>query len=156
MFKSMGKKKLLTLVAVMTVAVTVMGSFALWDTLTADSTSTAAQLRNPVTVTGAQFNATAAGEVGAQPTLSGSAVFTLTEYNETTMTFTATPVIMDGATDVTAKFDLGTVTPAYDEANKKMTCAVTATPKSDLTSAEVTALAGKDLTIKVTGTIAKK
>lgn len=104
MLKSMGKKKLLTLVAVMAVAVTVMGSFAVWDQLTATNTKEVT-LRSQTTIIQKSLELTADPTVlGTAPVYKGTATYTVANLPDTaTLSIdTANAVVKDGVTTVPA------------------------------------------------------
>lgn len=153
MLKSMGKKKLLTLVAVMAVAVTVMGSFALWDTLSAQSNSTV-NLRTPITVTATDFTAmTSTTGLDALPVYTGDAEFTVANTDGKALTLTSTVVIKDKTDVVTDNFIIDAGSPeliSASETTKTVKPAIKVTPKD---TAAAKALAGKSLTVEVTGTL---
>ena len=158
MLKSMGKKKLLTLVAVMAVAVTVMGSFAIWDQLEATADGSA-KVRERMVVNATAFNLSekTPTTLGEAPIYEGTANFTVTNAQDgTELKITETKVY--------TKADDGTLTEITD-GGATASAVEPAAIASGATSSAITVtiadsdsgkkLAGKDLVVKVTGTLQK-
>ncbi|BDF05129.1 hypothetical protein [[Clostridium] hylemonae] len=156
--QKLGKKKILGLLTAAAIVATTVGSFAVWDTLTA-TTSNKLTLANPITTTAAlaDFAETNSGDY---PVYEGAATFNVANVDTTKLTtgkITLSTQIKDGASDVSSDFDVtyekkdGTaiaggvatgITNGDNEYNVKVT------PKD---SAKTNNLGGKELTVEITG-----
>lgn len=176
MVKKIGKKKLLTLLTVAAVVVTMAGSYAMWDQLTAKGSKTLT-LDKPVTstVTMAEFS--------KQKTLNAAPIYTTTTTFKTTnltsddaanLDLTLTPKIETAGetkTDLTDQFDI-TITPTetgqtalVKEGGSYKDDSVTAgdnaytvtlTPNTDAENSGVIAAAGTELNVTIEGALSTK
>ncbi|MEG0391573.1 MAG: hypothetical protein RR626_02290 [Anaerovoracaceae bacterium] len=142
-------------------------SFAAWDTLTASDVDNTVKLRTPVTVSlkDASFSTTGAdGFLTESPAASADVDFTISDSQKVAKTLTLTTVIKDGASDVTAEYDV-TYAKKNDGTSADITGGVATiaegktydyvvkiTPKDNGTT---TKTLDKDLKVEVTGTLSK-
>lgn len=109
MFKKLGKKGLLSLLTVAAVVVTTVGSFAVWDTLTATSNGTLT-LAKPIEVTTADMGALTETRAYEQaPEYAQNVTFEVADVpadDTVQLALDCAVKKADGTTDVTDKFDI--------------------------------------------------
>lgn len=168
MIKKFSKSKILALVTTGAIVVSTAFSFAAWNKL-ADKATGTVTMDKQVTVEATGF---AAGDVVKTPganaedaaTYQGDVKFNVAnaDANKTKLTLVAD--VMDGANSVKDNFDVAIIkgsTPLTGGADESITVGentyhVSITPKQGLSVAESAALAGKDITVEVTGTLSEK
>lgn len=169
MFKKLGKKQLLGILTAAAIVVTTVGSFAVWDTLSANTSGTLT-LEKPVTVSAEGGTAYSAGTrtLGVENTYEASDVTFKVENNVANTQLKLDPKVTIGsgesATDVTDQFTIAikkgdaavadNTDPNPDATN---TYSVSLTPV-DNAKAEVINAAndGTVLNVQITGTLSVK
>lgn len=159
--KKFNKKSMLGFMTASAIVVTTVGSFAVWDTLTETSSGTLT-VANPIVVTAADMGQMTETRTWEKvPEYEGSVTFEVAGLNDTTNTMlTLDPVLKNGEVAVdTNKYDItitqteaenglgGMIDSKVEQSNEYK---VVVTPK-----AEAIDLAGKELTLEVTGTLAQ-
>lgn len=152
--RKLNKRRLLSIVTTAAIVVTTAVSFAAWDKLSADWNGTLT-LDKPVTVTAGATQAFVdeADKLGEMGTYASVATFTVAELAEgkkADMNVVAT-ITDSSSADVTDKFTIVGLDAKPGIENGEHTFSVTVTPKTDDTG--TLALAGQDLTVKLTGTL---
>lgn len=172
MFKKLGKKGLLSLLTVAAVVVTTVGSFAVWDSLTATSNGMLT-LAKPIEVQAvAMGEFTEAKEYDAAPVYTQNVTFNVNVDDVTsgdTLQLDLNSAIKNGDADVTGNFDItlestGDGTAPLEGTTDKVVegtnvYKLTITPKSDtanMAAATALAKAGSPLTVEVTGELSKQ
>ncbi|RGU96097.1 hypothetical protein DWW31_03820 [Clostridium sp. AF15-17LB] len=156
--RKLGKKKILSLLTAVAIVATTVGSFAVWDTLSTESTGTLT-VTSPIVVKTediANFAESKNADTGV-PTYTASVKFDvdgLADYSGKQLTLDC--AIKDGSNvDQTGKFDVaitgvgvtGNVDSSVEASN---TYSVAITPKDN---ADAKALAGQSLDVGVTATL---
>ena len=169
MFKKLAKKQLLGILTAAAIVVTTVGSFAVWDTLS-DNTSGSLTLEKPVTVTAEGGETYSAGTrtLGPGNTYEASDVTFKVENNVENTQLKLDPKVTIGtgesATDVTDQFTIAikkgdtVVTDNTDPTpNATNTYSVSLTPVDNASTAVIDAAnAGTALNVQITGTLSVK
>lgn len=166
MFKKLGKKQLLGVLTAAAITVTTVGSFAVWDTLSAN-TAGSLTLDKPITVSASGGATFAAGSrtLGNENTYTAGDVTFNVENNVEKTQLTLEPKITIGTsetpTDVTDQFDIvisENSTPVANNIDTTLeatnTYSVAITPKADANTAVTDAAKGGNaLNVSITGTL---
>lgn len=163
----MKKGKLLSLLTAIAIVITTTGTYAVWDSLT-DETSSTVTFRNPVTITvdSSYTLEEAPSELNTLPTASGTVNFTVLNEDNLADTLTIVPTVSGGNSATVEDFDF--VIADSTEANspnlsgdsstgfvdKSLTTTnytITVTPKST----SVSKVAGQEVTIQLTASLSK-
>ncbi|POP32295.1 hypothetical protein C3B58_12590 [Lactonifactor longoviformis] len=170
MFKKLGKKQLLGILTAAAIVVTTAGSFAVWDTLS-DNTSGNLTLQKPITVSAEGGTAYSAGTrtLGVENTYEASDVtFNVANNNVENTQLKLDPKVTIGtgesATDVTNQFTIAikkgdaVVTDNTDPNPEAInTYSVSLTPVEDASSDVINAANdGTVLNVQITGTLSVK
>ncbi|MGI6200651.1 MAG: hypothetical protein ACOYJA_07785 [Christensenellales bacterium] len=156
-------KTLLTALTAAAMLATCAVSFAAWDQLSATSSGTVT-FDKPITVATTDMGAMTPQQtaLGDLPVATGTVTFTVEKPADKEVELNLAPVVKNGETDVTDKFDVAISQDGADNGLTGNTDAkvdasnvykVTVTPKD---SAEAKALADTPLTVDVTATLAAK
>ncbi|MCH1942056.1 hypothetical protein [Holdemania massiliensis] len=152
----MNKKTILGLLTGAAIVAATTGSYAAWDTLTADA-AVNVKFRKSVTVTNKLGTVTETTNLGGTPTYTTTMELTASDVpSGTTAEWTLVPEVKSGDTDVTGQVDVK----FNDESSSKVDATLTApdqitvtvTPHDDA----VSDLADKDVSVKITATLGEK
>ena len=163
----MKKGTLLSFLTAIAIVVTTAGTYALWDSLTDDTTANVT-FRNPVTITVASSYTLdeSSDELGTLPTASGTVTFTVSNENNLADTLTIVPTVSGGNSAAVEDFAF-VVTDSTESSSPKLagdssagfvdktltttTYNVQVTPKDS----SVAKVAGQQVNIQLTATLSK-
>lgn len=167
----LGKKKMLGFLTAGAIVVTMAGSYAVWDTLKAETETTTLTLDKPVTTTLAMTANTftpGTRQLGTENTYTDSATYTVTNVPDgTPVAVVIQPTIKVGDADVTDEFDInidstavanGKVTKdvTIEAGNATATYDVSIKPKENISDVvKAAATAGTPLDVKLTSVLQK-
>lgn len=168
MFKKLGKKQLLGLLTAAAITVTTVGSFAVWDTLSANTNGTLT-LDKPITVSATGGETFAAGTriLGSENTYTSDVTFAVENKVDNTQ-LTLTPKITigtdDSLKDVTQQFNIvisqnSTEIPDNTDTtvDATNTYSVAITPNESASDDVINAAkAGNNLDVSITGILEEK